>query len=261
MPKATRSPDGAEPPAHTCAIDGRPAHRWARLGTGYWCSACYEWSRKREWADPSERTRHATARPGAICDLDGCNLPHKALGYCTDHYRQHQTHGDPTIRVKRRHGDLETEIHAAAHASTNECIILTGFSERPRVTLASLGGKTHQASRAVWITRHGDPGPDRHVLHTCNGGSGDAGCINIRHLYLDDHARNMRDKVIAGRSLKGRTDLRGEVQGNAILTEENVLEARRLYAEGTGTRALAERYGVAQATMKDVVQRRSWRHI
>jgi DNA-binding transcriptional regulator LsrR (DeoR family) len=48
----------------------------------------------------------------------------------------------------------------------------------------------------------------------------------------------------------------------AKLTEDDVLEIRRLYAVGDCTQGeLAERFDVAQATIHRVVRRRNWRNI
>lgn len=157
-------------PTRTCSIDNRPAHRRAKIGDGYWCSACYEWSRKRSWADPSARTRHQTADPDRGCSVDGCGQPHKGAGYCSLHYQQ----GRSGMELK------------------------------------------------------------------------------LRHLYLGTQAENMSDAMEAGHTLLGRTDLQGTQNGNALLTEAQVAEARAAWVKGShfprpgSTRALALRYGVAQ---------------
>lgn len=130
--------------------------------------------------------------------------------------------------------------------------------------VVKVGGVRRAASRQAWIERHGDPG-DRAVLHTCSGGSGDKGCINVRHLRLGDDAENTRDRDDAGHTVVPM--LRGEEHGNAKLTVDQVREIRRRYAPGanrhsTGNRAaLAEEFGVAPSTIRDVVQRRRWKHV
>jgi hypothetical protein len=54
----------------------------------------------------------------------------------------------------------------------------------------------------------------------------------------------------------------GEANGNARLTEADVLEIRRLWATGQYTKAaLARRYGVGRKAISDVVERRKWKHI
>ncbi|MER6557881.1 hypothetical protein ABT300_08960 [Streptomyces sp. NPDC001027] len=111
-------------------------------------------------------------------------------------------------------------------------------------------------ARAVWSLANGDPG-ESHVLHSCNGGSGEHGCINIRHLRLGTHAENMRDKLEAERQA------RGETHGLHKLTEQDVREIRRRYLPGRGRRGgngrqLAEEFGVSPVTISQVANHKSW---
>lgn len=46
-----------------------------------------------------------------------------------------------------------------------------------------------------------------------------------------------------------------------ILTGEQVIEARRLYAEGERTTILAQRFGVRPLTMRKALTGQSWRHL
>lgn len=92
------------------------------------------------------------------------------------------------------------------------------------------------------------------VLHTCH--RGDEGCINIRHLYLGDHARNTLDMVEAERSA------RGEDNGNAELTEADIREIRRLYRTRlVSQRGLAGQFRVSQGTIHQIVSYKTWKHI
>ncbi|KQW11409.1 hypothetical protein ASD08_35650 [Streptomyces sp. Root369] len=134
-------------------------------------------------------------------------------------------------------------------AATDQCIILSGFADRPRVPL---NGEMMHASRAVWTIRHGDPG-ERHVLHTCH--RGEEGCISIRHLYLGDNARNIRDMVAAGRSTHG------ERNANAVLSGKQAQAIRDAYVPRVVTqRMLAAAYGVSQQTISDIVRGKLWNH-
>lgn len=46
------------------------------------------------------------------------------------------------------------------------------------------------------------------------------------------------------------------------LTEDDVREARELYAKGgTSYIKLAERYGVAQSVIQDAVKHKTWEHV
>ncbi|MFJ6565730.1 hypothetical protein ACIQMV_39060 [Streptomyces sp. NPDC091412] len=140
-------------------------------------------------------------------------------------------------------------LRRGATATTDDCVMLDGNGQRPVVRL---DGATMNASRAVWLLVHGDPGDDW-VLHTCHRGW--EGCINIRHLYLGDHDQNMIDKVEAERQA------RGEINGWHKLTEEQVREIRRRYVfrhPVNGGRALAAEFNVCESTISSVVNRRSW---
>ena len=71
---------------------------------------------------------------------------------------------------------------------------------------------------------------------------------NCRHYYNSPHI----DPVI----------LRGEKNGFSKLTEKQVKEIRDKYKPHIITKKmLASEYGVLPSCIKDIVQRRSWRHI
>ncbi|MER6367455.1 hypothetical protein ABT255_03580 [Streptomyces mirabilis] len=158
---------------------------------------------------------------------------------------------DPSGR--RRWVDVDArldQLKAAAYATTTECIILDGFTDRPTVIWE---GVHMMAARAVWIIRNGDP-DDHDVLHRCSNGSGAHGCININHLKLGDHAENMHDR-------------NSTESFHSILTGKQAQEIRRQWVPGTGslhrgnTRDLAEEYGVSVQTIREVGRSATWRHL
>jgi hypothetical protein len=53
----------------------------------------------------------------------------------------------------------------------------------------------------------------------------------------------------------------GEDNYNAKLTVANVIEIRRLYAEGWSKKGLARRYGVKDTTITGAVSGRTWKHV
>lgn len=194
-----------------------------------------------------------TFADGTPCPRD---LDHPSTGWCHPCHEWSRRHGgaDPGSRVGQRgKGALQELLRAAAHATTDQCIYLTtSTGARARATV---NGSRTQASRAVWKIRHGDPG-ERDVLHSCNGGSGESGCINIRHLYLGDDHQNTADKLAAGRSNRGTR------HGNHKLTEAEVREIRRRYRprdrNGNSARALAAEFGVSTTCIHHVVTGNRW---
>lgn len=161
---------------------------------------------------------------------------------------------DPNGRKppRRKPGEVAAVLHAAAQAEGVECIILTGYRNRPNVPF---NGRTMEASRVVWWIAHGDPG-DAEVLHTCHRGA--EGCISIRHLYLGDKVRNVQDRVDADRSCHGAA------HWACKLTERDVADIRARYRPGTrwnpgNATTLARVFGVSAEQIARVARRQQRR--
>lgn len=86
------------------------------------------------------------------------------------------------------------------------------------------------------------------VRHSCDNRL----CCNPFHLSTGTHADNVMDRVRRGRSAIG------EGNGRHKLTEPDVRVIRQ---SGMSISALAEKYGVDRATIRAVLDRRSWRHV
>jgi DNA-binding XRE family transcriptional regulator len=82
------------------------------------------------------------------------------------------------------------------------------------------------------------------VLHVCDRPS----CCNPNHLRLGSHKENMADASAKGRMSKK-------------LQPADVIEIRRLRAEGHTQQALADRYGVSRMTIRQIERRETWRHL
>lgn len=91
--------------------------------------------------------------------------------------------------------------------------------------------------------------------------------MEARHLdenKLNNHVLNLAwgtalenyfDKVLHG------TAVRGERQGSAKLTKDNVLEIRRRHTNGELLQALADEFRVDKGTVWKITVRRIWKHI
>ena len=94
------------------------------------------------------------------------------------------------------------------------------------------------------------------VRHKCDNPP----CISPKHLELGTHADNMRDRQERGRTRVGI----GERHRSAKLTEEQVLEIRRVYVPRDaeyGARALGRKYGVEHSVISLICSRAIWTHI
>ena len=117
-------------------------------------------------------------------------------------------------------------------------------------------GKFWYMGRRVYAHRYAagmvDWPPEIQTRHLCNVPA----CVNPEHLTFGSSADNVRDMVEADRQAKG-TD-----NGNAKLTEEQVIEIRRRYADGGVThRSLGRDYGVAYSVIGKIIRREIWAHL
>lgn len=100
------------------------------------------------------------------------------------------------------------------------------------------------------------------------------GCVNPSHLAAGTVKDNMADRILAGRfemcshakRMQSNPEIiQGSNHPSSLLTEEIVLEIRKIYDSGNATRStaseLAKKYGVAYSTLISAAKRRSWRHI
>ena len=113
------------------------------------------------------------------------------------------------------------------------------------------GGNVY-AHRMAWTLTNGPIPEGLFCLHNCDN----PGCCNPGHIRLGTLKENMQDAISRDRIAKG------ERQGNARLTHEQVREIRvkynpRLY----GYDKLAKEYNVAKTTIRKVVDKVNWKHL
>jgi hypothetical protein len=96
------------------------------------------------------------------------------------------------------------------------------------------------------------PSCEMDVCHHCDNPS----CVNPQHLFLGTRSDNMKDC-----SRKCRL---GGVFSNGMgmkLSAPDVLRIRALVASGVSRPTVAEQYHVGKYTIRDIMQRRTWKHI
>jgi len=183
------------------------------------------------------------------CTIDGCGRPIERKGLCSAHAHRLQRYGDP-LGGRQLEGYIEKDMVRIAGLKTDDCVFWP-------YTRNSFGYAMHagkQAHREICRLAHGEP-PDPKLLcaHSC--GNGHLGCVNPSHLRWATQKENMQDAVHHG------TVRRGENQKSAKLTEQQVREARRLSAAGRSNPQIGRLYGVSSTTIRDLVNRTTWRHV
>ena len=114
-----------------------------------------------------------------------------------------------------------------------------------------IGPDTHVAHRVAYALTFGPIRKGRLVRHSCDNPP----CCNPAHLLLGTDADNIADKVDRGRQAKG------EGNGRAKLTADDVRAIRVSHAAGVAVRSLAAMYGVHPRAIDYIVQRVNWKSV
>ena len=132
----------------------------------------------------------------------------------------------------------------------------TRFDTHPKTSIC--GKPLLGASRvAYFIATAVDPG-QLLICHSCDNPP----CCNPNHLFPGTYSANVRDSVAKGRHPGRPPVMRGSANPAARLVEQDVLEMRRLYAEGKVSYPdLARRFNISLYAAWAVVTRRTWKHL
>lgn len=119
------------------------------------------------------------------------------------------------------------------------------------VNLHRGGVKTRRYIHRLVLEAFVGPRPEGLV---CCHWDGDPSNNRLDNLRWDTHRANGADAIRHGRRKFG------EAAGSK-LTEREILEIRRKYAEGVRKSLLAAEYGVTGPQVSNIVTRRAWRHL
>lgn len=178
-------------------------------------------------------------------------------------------------RIERRMWSVNEHIPTIAGLNQVHSLYMVDYGERTHTFLAlifadnwseecvTLPGKPmnngyhwiakNYAHRYMCEWKHGPPPSPAHVAaHSC----GVKHCINPKHIRWATHQENMDDKYVHN------TLPLGEDHWTTTLKNEQVLEIRRLYAEGCASMpAIARMFGISTETARSIIRRRTWAHI
>jgi len=93
--------------------------------------------------------------------------------------------------------------------------------------------------------------PKNLALHDCDNPP----CCNPKHLHEGTQKKNKGDCKLRGRIARGETD------GNAKLTTQNVIDLRRRLAEGEKASRIAGELNVAATTVWAAAKKKTWAHV
>jgi hypothetical protein len=145
------------------------------------------------------------------------------------------------------------------------CWLWTGALTSTGYGQIGMGSKTdgtrrpHKAHRVAWELSRGKIPQGMSVLHHCDNPP----CVNPDHLFIGTQKDNAQDMGRKGRAAVQRHPeiIRGERNANAVLTTADVLEIRRLKAEGMGPTAIARQLGTSYSAVQGVFYGYTWKHL
>ena len=99
-------------------------------------------------------------------------------------------------------------------------------------------------------------GPRPKGMEACHYPDKNRNNNRLNNLRWDTHAGNMKDMIFHGTSRPGSRN------HMTVITEEQVAEARRLYATGKYyMREIAAMYGMAKNAMRVIIRGITWKHV
>jgi hypothetical protein len=134
----------------------------------------------------------------------------------------------------------------------DDCLIWPFFRDANGYGRVKAGTTIGWAHRVICELRNG-PAPLGHeAAHSC--GNGRRGCVNPRHLSWKTRRENQLDRRRHGTKAAGAYRW-----SRSKLKIDQVREIRRLRGLET-QRAIADRFGVTDATIRDIYSGKSWRN-
>lgn len=188
------------------------------------------------------------------CSVYGCDRPSKNKGLCTKHYQRNKKYGRPiTEETVILDMSLKEKILFKSLKNTeNSCWEWNGRKDMDGYGVLSINDANYRAHRVSFEQFVRPIPPGQCICHSCDNPS----CVNPGHLFLGTISDNNKDRYNKGRVPKG------EDNPATILTEEQVIEIKRLLKDGkmTGT-AIANKYGVTSWTISRIKCGKNWKHI
>lgn len=146
-----------------------------------------------------------------------------------------------------------TQVNAATG-----CIEWTGQVDESGYGLIRNNVKRERVHRVAYDLVAGPIPEGMLVCHRCDNRI----CINFSHLFLGTIQDNTADKVAKGRQAKGagHGKRQGEAHPLARLSAQDIADIRATYmAKKTTQHELAERYGIHQSQVSNIVNNKRWK--
>jgi lambda repressor-like predicted transcriptional regulator len=138
---------------------------------------------------------------------------------------------------------------------SGDCMLWQGCRGSRGYGLMAVGKYNREAThRVAWaIANNKRPPAGMHVMHSCDTPQ----CVNPAHLSIGTAKDNQRDSVNKGR----KNSLKGSANKWAKTTEDALITAAALFANGHTYRSISARLGISRAALVKTLQGHRWPHI
>ena len=158
-----------------------------------------------------------------------------------------------------RRGQVDAALNGwVAAGKPNICLLFAGAKTRAGYGHMIIDGNLVYTHRYA-LERFAGPCPDGfEACHAPAEVCGNRHCFSPAHLRWGTPKANMADRVADGTLFRPR----GTANGEAKLTDSDVLEIRRRYAaSGISQSQLAAEFGVSKGQISFIVRRKCWAHL
>jgi len=162
----------------------------------------------------------------------------------------------------------EKEFFSKVDKSGGEsaCWPWAGCKNQSGYGVTSIDGKYTATHRAAYFYANGITETHLCVCHSCDNPP----CCNPGHLFLGTSPENTANMVSKGRQSKGKSHSdalmpsrkRGEENNLSVMTDEKVMELRKLYSETKiRLKDLAKQFGISYGGAQKIVLGIVWKHL
>jgi hypothetical protein len=184
-------------------------------------------------------------KPKKPCQIDGCDQPTEARGWCHRHYSYWKLNGRPEPIRQPDEERFWSQVKKGAG-----CWEWQGSLNDNGYGMFQYQGRRERAHRVSYLWANGK-WPMPAGRHTCDNPP----CVRPDHIVEGTAKQNARDKVERNRQP------RGSKVGGSKLTEADVLEIKGMLKQKVFQREIAAMFGVHQATIHVIATGRAWKHV
>jgi hypothetical protein len=190
------------------------------------------------------------------CSVNGCEKKHSGKGYCGMHYQRYIIR--KIIRPKIIYSTLDSTdsikinlFSKRAFDPKKGCWEWQGGMDKDgygKIQIESKSLRVHRVSAMIYLGF--DINSKLQVCHKCDNPC----CFNPEHLFIGSDRDNKND-------MKNKQRTKGSRNRSSLLTEEDVVEIKKMIRSGFSQSVIARSFGVSKYTISNIKTKKSWTHV